>query len=229
MNAGIRLEKAVKMGAKFFEQLTPEVPLLLVRAAADQAIELPAFDIQELASVFPNLVDTDEVALGENLLTNYVSPRAVILPVHKTLRNSSSLITLGRSEDNDIRILDSRVSKVHCYFLPPFAGGDWRILDRQSTNGTFLEGRRLNYGEPGIIQPYREIVFSHVSAVFLETGDLNAIAEYAKEVWDRASGTGPISPEEASESLDSRDTLLGDDSSDRLTTQRLRRNLHSKD
>jgi pSer/pThr/pTyr-binding forkhead associated (FHA) protein len=51
-------------------------------------------------------------------------------------------ITIGRSADNDVVLTDdSQVSRVHA-LLEPLAGG-WSVRDVGSSNGTFVNGKRL--------------------------------------------------------------------------------------
>jgi len=59
-----------------------------------------------------------------------------VLPV------GDSIIRIGRKAGNDIVLTDEKTSGVHCEILPE---GDRLVLkDLGSTNGTFLDGRRLN-------------------------------------------------------------------------------------
>lgn len=59
-----------------------------------------------------------------------------VLPV------GESIIRIGRKAGNDIVLTDEKTSGVHCEILPE---GDRLVLkDLGSTNGTFLDGKRLN-------------------------------------------------------------------------------------
>ena len=51
-------------------------------------------------------------------------------------------LTVGRDPAADIHCEDRRVSRRHAVLLPGPDG--WTIEDSQSTNGTFVEGRRLS-------------------------------------------------------------------------------------
>jgi predicted component of type VI protein secretion system len=50
-------------------------------------------------------------------------------------------ITIGRSPDADIILLDEKVSRVHCGIR--LWDGDFYIKDLKSKNGTFVNGRRV--------------------------------------------------------------------------------------
>ena len=54
-------------------------------------------------------------------------------------------IKIGRAEDNDVVIQDSRVSRYHC-ILTQYDDGRVVICDNHSTNGTFVNGQQI-YGE----------------------------------------------------------------------------------
>lgn len=75
-----------------------------------------------------------------------VNPDARVEWLTKSDRNPfASLITLGRARNNDLILLYPTVSKLHAVFTQ--IGGRWFIEDRNSTNGTFLNGVRLSAGE----------------------------------------------------------------------------------
>jgi hypothetical protein len=51
-------------------------------------------------------------------------------------------VKLGRARDNDVVIRDIRVSRYHAVIEPTVGG--WVVRDLQSTNGTFVDGRRID-------------------------------------------------------------------------------------
>ncbi|RME76994.1 MAG: FHA domain-containing protein [Planctomycetota bacterium] len=50
-------------------------------------------------------------------------------------------ITIGRNSVNDIKILDTKISRVHCRIFQK--DGEYWIEDMGSTNGTFLQGEEV--------------------------------------------------------------------------------------
>jgi sigma-B regulation protein RsbU (phosphoserine phosphatase) len=53
----------------------------------------------------------------------------------------ANAITLGRAAPSDILLRDIEISRVHCRLY--LENGERRIADLQSTNGTFVDGRRI--------------------------------------------------------------------------------------
>ncbi len=50
-------------------------------------------------------------------------------------------VTIGRDPTNDFRLLDRKLSRIHCQFQ--ILGGRCQITDLNSTNGTVVNGRRI--------------------------------------------------------------------------------------
>ena len=50
-------------------------------------------------------------------------------------------MTIGRSEPADIVVADDVISRVHCRIEPH--GDSLQVTDLGSTNGTFVDGRRI--------------------------------------------------------------------------------------
>src|SRR4026207_1867011 len=53
---------------------------------------------------------------------------------------------VGRASDNDLSLNDSSVSKIHAALLMSVEG-TLLVADTGSTNGTYINGRRISYGE----------------------------------------------------------------------------------
>ncbi|HEY8240915.1 MAG TPA: FHA domain-containing protein [Kiritimatiellia bacterium] len=61
---------------------------------------------------------------------------------HKEFELGDKPITIGRSPDADITLLDERVSRVHCGIR--LWDGDFYIKDLKSRNGTIVNGRPVD-------------------------------------------------------------------------------------
>jgi pSer/pThr/pTyr-binding forkhead associated (FHA) protein len=59
----------------------------------------------------------------------------------RTIDLTSNLITIGRTEETDICIPDHNVSKRHGILVRD--GDDYQLHDFKSTNGTFVDGKRI--------------------------------------------------------------------------------------
>jgi serine/threonine-protein kinase len=61
--------------------------------------------------------------------------------MHQWAFRGQPVVTLGRSADNDVVLNDQYVSRRHIEFR--FESGQWTLINR-GTNGTFVEGERVN-------------------------------------------------------------------------------------
>jgi hypothetical protein len=67
--------------------------------------------------------------------------RPLVLPLRKVQSTFPSMITVGRTENNDLVIPDEQVSKFHAFFR--LVGDRVELSDAGSRNGTFLATKRL--------------------------------------------------------------------------------------
>jgi len=138
------------------------------------------------------LVSTTELLKGGGPLSAYLSRRAAVLPIRKSKRNAWTEVTVGRARNNDIRLSDTGVSKVHAYILPPsgwpMVDGDWKIRDCWSTNGTFIltgSGPVAVPMKDGVLlRAGMEVRFGTVDAIFLDPDTLRSALDFAKKQWE---------------------------------------------
>lgn len=57
-------------------------------------------------------------------------------------------ITLGRSLDCDVWLDDPRLSRTHCRLEPALEGDGFVIIDLNSRNGTYVNGKRVTSRQP---------------------------------------------------------------------------------
>ena len=55
-------------------------------------------------------------------------------------------LNVGRASDNELTLNDASVSKIHAALLMT-SEGTILVADTGSTNGTYINGRRITYGE----------------------------------------------------------------------------------
>ena len=70
-------------------------------------------------------------------------------------------LNVGRASDNDLTLNDASVSKIHAALLMT-AEGSLLVADTGSTNGTFINGRRIAYGESRVLEDGDVIGFGDV-------------------------------------------------------------------
>jgi hypothetical protein len=107
-------------------------------------LALSARDHQSLAGVVADLAQPRSIGslLGRGLtsLAERLAPKSL----HPSLRlpgaNEPTLV-VGRSRSCDVVVDDPTVSRVHAAFM--LFGGQWFVADRDSTNGTRVNGRRI--------------------------------------------------------------------------------------
>lgn len=95
------------------------------------------------------------------------SPDVVVFPVSK---RSGALfhdrVSVGRNRNADIHLPFRRISKFHAYFTASAGGAKIMVTDAGSTNGTFINGKRIPTGQPMEIADKVIIHFSHFLFVF---------------------------------------------------------------
>lgn len=85
--------------------------------------------------------------------------------------SGSAMITLGRTNNNDLVLPDERVSKFHGYFQK--SGEAWTFTDAGSTNGTCLDGNPIVPMRPYPLEAGATLLLSsEVTLVFLLPGQV---------------------------------------------------------
>lgn len=89
------------------------------------------------------------------------------------------VIHIGRSAENDVRLADDSVSGAHATLLR--RGSVWHLIDLASTNGSFVDGHRID-GE-AIIQGSAELRFGGIKVTFRpgRSGDAGQPTEKLRE------------------------------------------------
>lgn len=98
----------------------------------------------------------------------------------KDFELSERSITVGRSPDADIILLDDKVSRVHCGIR--FWDGDFYIKDLKSKNGTIVNGRRVEVAK---LSPADVIQVGNYTFTFEQpggTGTETALREISGEM-----------------------------------------------
>jgi hypothetical protein len=115
------------------------------RRAAKQGVPIP--------SAAPPMPDIQVVAR----ITQQNGTREVPL----VFKPGGKRLNVGRASDNELTLNDASVSKIHGALLMT-AEGTLLVADTGSTNGTFINGRRIAYGESRVIEDGDVIGFGDV-------------------------------------------------------------------
>lgn len=95
-----------------------------------------------------------------------------VVPLVKSAANPyENRIIVGRARNCDVVLRGDDVSKVHGEFKI-LENGDAELTDRRSSNGTWVNGRRLDAGAKIVIKPGDTIRFASLETVFVSNADL---------------------------------------------------------
>jgi hypothetical protein len=85
----------------------------------------------------------------------------LVAPLVKVQTQFPSMITLGRTQNNDVVVPDKSISKFHAYFRVD--KGRVEVADAQSRNGTFLGERRLDPKQPRSLRLGERVRFARLT------------------------------------------------------------------
>ena len=115
------------------------------RRAAKAGVQIP--------SLAPTMPDIEVVAR----ITQQNGTREIPL----IFKPGGKRLNVGRASDNELTLNDGSVSKIHAALLMT-AEGTLLVADTGSTNGTYINGRRIAYGESRLIEDGDVIGFGDV-------------------------------------------------------------------
>jgi FHA domain len=101
----------------------------------------------------------------------------IVIPVEHTGRSPyPSMITVGRTRNNDVVLPDVVVSKFHAFFREE--EGKYLLQDGDSRNGTFIDGRPVGAkaGKPCAVPSGSRVTFGLLDFWFLDAKGLQDLA-----------------------------------------------------
>jgi hypothetical protein len=78
-----------------------------------------------------------------------------------TFKPGGKRLNVGRASDNELTLNDASVSKIHAALMMT-SEGTLLVADTGSTNGTYINGRRIGYGESRVIEDGDVVGFGDV-------------------------------------------------------------------
>jgi hypothetical protein len=112
------------------------------------------------------------VVRGPDARAGRSSSRVEVFELKKSEGNPySDRISLGRARNCDLVVRDSSISKLHAHFRPK-EGEGWELVDLDSQNGTFLNGKRLTPNEPAAVQHGDQLLFGVVAVKLVDAATL---------------------------------------------------------
>lgn len=94
-----------------------------------------------------------------------ITLREQVTEVQLTMKPGGKRLSVGRVSDNELSLNDTSVSKIHAA-LTMNPQGTLLVADTGSTNGTFINGRRISYGEARQIEDGDVVGFGDVEVRF---------------------------------------------------------------
>ncbi|MEK6283213.1 MAG: FHA domain-containing protein [Acidobacteriota bacterium] len=94
-----------------------------------------------------------------------ITMRGDVREVALFLKLGGKRVSVGRVADNELSLNDSSVSKIHAA-ITLNQQGTLMVADTGSTNGTFINGRRISYGEARQIEDGDVVGFGDVEVRF---------------------------------------------------------------
>jgi hypothetical protein len=100
-----------------------------------------------------------------NYTAHIVMPGSLAHDVKLAFKPGGRRLSVGRGKDNDLMLHDGSVSKVHAALVLN-REGTLMVADTGSTNGTFINGRRIAYGEARQIEEGDVVGFGDIEIRF---------------------------------------------------------------
>lgn len=83
-----------------------------------------------------------------------------VLPIQKKAGGKfPNMISVGRTDANDVVVDNASVSKFHAYFLRK-GESSWFVQDANSSNGTYLDGQKIPTDSPSRLSEGATVQFS---------------------------------------------------------------------
>jgi hypothetical protein len=132
------LKSLQKVGPEEFLAMYPHAVLLESYVAPSSRTKLGR--VETIAELDINDLDSQTESHENGPLL-----QARVIPLEKRDKSSSErMLFVGRSANNDIVVPNKMVSKLHAYFCQVPGSEIIQLVDMNSTNGTFINGKKIS-------------------------------------------------------------------------------------
>ncbi|MCP4449740.1 MAG: FHA domain-containing protein [Myxococcales bacterium] len=163
MTLGERYYQLSRLGRDTFCASVAQATLVRVMASGPEAPPL-AVGIGSGISTVPRELDDASAAMFARQGRTDSGVQELIPLVKKLGTPFVDLITLGRTDGNDIQLADTSISRFQAFFRRQH--GNWYVCDAGSSNGTRVDGRPLKARTEKEILSHMELRFGSVDFHF---------------------------------------------------------------
>jgi hypothetical protein len=135
------------------------------------------WEVPKVAGEEPLLLGTNSGATTPQRPT---SQEPLVFELRKQNAQSNAFtmgVTAGRTENNDVVLPDNSVSRFHAFFQQDAKSGEWRLIDAESTNGTFVNDLRIEPNVPFALVDKAKVTLGDVKLVFLKPASFLAYVQ----------------------------------------------------
>ena len=105
-----------------------------------------------------------------------------IAPILKVQQQFPSMITVGRTQNNDVVVADTSISKFHAFFR--MANGGIEVADAGSRNGSFVGDARLVKNHAVPVKPGDRLRFARLAFQLLDASSCWDWLFRSQDQWD---------------------------------------------
>ncbi len=154
--------RARELGYHFVGRV--RVNLLADETLRRERVRIEADLVDREGLVLPGPSQTTEAISVAPTVTPHDQAAALVVNGRRVPLETASRVGLGRALDNDLILDDSSISRHHARLVA--RGRSWFLEDLNSTNGSFVNGRRVEFK---FLRPGDEIRLGKVTLQFEET------------------------------------------------------------
>jgi len=131
-------------------------------------------DIDPSASSYAITDSISSAIFSPKITADFCNSYTVAIPLEKRHRNIENMILVGRDNKCDIVLQHSSVSRKHAAFILTHDG--WYVIDMNSSNGTTIDGSKIEQGLPHRLKSQSVICFgTQFQVAFISETELSLL------------------------------------------------------